>query len=508
MRHQLGILFIRDIGKEGPCAPLVHACTHHFYFESSGREDTYRNFEFGKQVTVFYFSVNKISSMQLLFVVIMVLTVFSCSSDDNKKNRPQKEVPVLNRTFTTSIGIYFLDKDSISVKRFNDEARKALPGFILSDSLVDSIIHDSYYIKYIKNPSRDFTPPDTDYLKHAGPDLTTAEKIKLQHAAGALSVVFFGTKENVIGKQKKILELVNTVSEGKHVIIADYNTIECFNTNSWRTKRVNNFYGEHKDVTGQITIHLYREDEFCRAVTLGMDKFCLPDISVKDISCNDQNSFGNLINAAVQTLFENPIISEDSSLHIDLLKIQNDSVKKYLTTDLKANAKKIATIKLKSVTPEEGDNVNTQFLIEFKNPTFSSPQEEQNAMLSGLFGADDAIVHTDHDAEILKVSEEARLRLPELQARFNKGLEPGYSLLIKAPFKTDNGGREWMWVEITKWKNESITGILQNDPFEIAKLKAGAIVKANQKDVFDYILYKPDGTYEGNETGKILEKRK
>ncbi len=129
-------------------------------------------------------------------------------------------------------------------------------------------------------------------------------------------------------------------------------------------------------------------------------------------------------------------------------------------------------------------------------------------MLSGLFGADDAIVHTDHDAEILKVSEEARLRLPELQARFNKGLEPGYSLLIKAPFKTDNGGREWMWVEITKWKNESITGILQNDPFEIAKLKAGAIVKANQKDVFDYILYKPDGTYEGNETGKILEKRK
>ena len=74
--------------------------------------------------------------------------------------------------------------------------------------------------------------------------------------------------------------------------------------------------------------------------------------------------------------------------------------------------------------------------------------------------------------------------------------------------KTDGGGREWMWVEITKWKNESISGILQNDPSEIAKLKAGAIVKGQQKDVFDYILYKPDGTYEGNETGKILEHRK
>ena len=64
-----------------------------------------------------------------------------------------------------------------------------------------------------------------------------------------------------------------------------------------------------------------------------------------------------------------------------------------------------------------------------------------------------------------------------------------------------------MWVEIIKWGNESIAGILQNDPHKIAKLKAGIIVKANEKDVFDYILYKPDGTYEGNETGEILEKR-
>ena len=445
--------------------------------------------------------------MKPLFSIITVLLILSCSSGNNKKDKIKKEVLVLNRTFTTSIGIYFLDKDSISIERFKNETKNILPGFSLSDSLIDSITHDSYYIKYIKNPFRDFTPPDTNYLKHAGRNLTKLEMIELQNAVGALSVIFFGTKENVIEKQKKISELINIVSEGRNVIIADYNTIECLNTNSWRTNRVDNFYGEHKDITSQITIHLYRENEFCRAVTLGMDKFCLPDISIKDISCNDQNSFGNLINAAAQTLFENQIIYEDSSLLIDLLKIKNDYVKNQLAADLKANAKKTAEIKLKSVIPEEGDNSNTQFLIVFKDAKYSSPQEEQNELLASLFGMEESVTYTNHDSEILEASEKAKLRLPELQTRFNKGLEPGYSILIKAPFKTDNGDREWMWVEITKWKNEFITGILQNEPSEIAQLKAGSIVKANEKDVFDYMLYKPDGTYEGNETGQILKKR-
>lgn len=467
-----------------------------------GRTTTTWAIKFGKPKTPFYFIINDLFIMKLLFFLVTGLLIFSCSSRD------KKEIPVLNKTFTTSIGIYFLEKDSISIKRFNDYAKSIIPEFILSDSMVELITHDCYYIKYIKNPSQDFPPPDTNYLRHSGKNLTVQEEVKLQNAVGALSVTFFGTKENVIEKQKKFSKLIDSVSEGRSVIIGDYNTFEFFNPTSWKANRVNNFNGEHKNLISQISIHLYRDNEFCRAVTLGMDKFCLPDISVKDISCNDQNSFANLINAVAQTLFENQIIYEDSSLLIDLQKIKNDYVKNQLTTNLKANAKKNTEIKLKTVIPEEGDNINTQFLIVFNAVKKSSPQEEQNVTLKSLFGSEESITYTDHDPELLKASEKAKLRLPELKTRFNKGLEPGYSILIKAPFKTDDEGREWMWVEITKWENESITGILQNEPFKIARLKAGSIVKANEKDVFDYMLYKPDGTYEGNETGKILEKRK
>lgn len=65
-----------------------------------------------------------------------------------------------------------------------------------------------------------------------------------------------------------------------------------------------------------------------------------------------------------------------------------------------------------------------------------------------------------------------------------------------------------MWVEITKWEDDVIYGTLQNDPYDIAGLKAGARVSVKQEDVFDYIYYKPDGTYEGNTTGELIMKFK
>ena len=443
----------------------------------------------------------------LVFPIFILLSV--CNPTGGKSAHPgRRDIVILNKTFITSIGIYFLDKDSVTIAKFNAQAKDIIPEFKVSGSLPDTITGNSYSIKYIKNPSLDFTPPDTSALSYFGRSLTIEEKSGVQNSAGALSIQFGGTKENVAVKQQKISELISAVSEEKNVVIMDYNTFECFNPASWKEKRVKNFQDEHKDITGQITIHLYREGEFCRGITMGMDKFCLPDVSIKGISCRDQTSFGNLLNAVVQTLFENQVIRGDSTLTIDLLQIKNNSIRVHLTSDIKNNATKVVAVKLKSVEPEEGDNINTQYMLEFKNPKYSSPQEEQTALLENLFGVEESIVHTNHDDELLAASEKAKLRLPELRELFNEGLQPGYSLLVKLPFKTDGGGREWMWVEITKWKSESISGILQNDPSEIAKLKAGAIVKGQQKDVFDYILYKPDGTYEGNETGKILEHRK
>jgi len=64
-----------------------------------------------------------------------------------------------------------------------------------------------------------------------------------------------------------------------------------------------------------------------------------------------------------------------------------------------------------------------------------------------------------------------------------------------------------MWVEVVRWKGRTIRGILDNDPFEVTTLKAGAKVEVKEGSLFDYLLYKPDGTQEGNETGRLLQRQ-
>jgi uncharacterized protein YegJ (DUF2314 family) len=64
-----------------------------------------------------------------------------------------------------------------------------------------------------------------------------------------------------------------------------------------------------------------------------------------------------------------------------------------------------------------------------------------------------------------------------------------------------------MWVEVVKWGAKDLDGILANDPFYVKKLHDGSRVTVRLDDIYDYLLHKPDGTEEGNESGKVLERR-
>jgi uncharacterized protein YegJ (DUF2314 family) len=65
-----------------------------------------------------------------------------------------------------------------------------------------------------------------------------------------------------------------------------------------------------------------------------------------------------------------------------------------------------------------------------------------------------------------------------------------------------------MWVEVGSWKGDDIVGLLDNEPYAIPALHAGSTVKVSERQVFDYLRYKADGTEEGNETGRAIEKTK
>jgi len=77
---------------------------------------------------------------------------------------------------------------------------------------------------------------------------------------------------------------------------------------------------------------------------------------------------------------------------------------------------------------------------------------------------------------------------------------------LKLPFATADDGTEWMWVEVLRWNDDTIEGLLSNEPFNVPDLHAGQRVTGSMDDVFDYIYRRGDGKVEGNQTSVIIER--
>lgn len=445
-----------------------------------------------------------------LFALLVIFIAYGCNQIiTESKNLDATPIEIQSEQFDAPYCIYQLGNfDTLTIDKIQRIVSQLLPNYELVDSLSVEKGKNEYIINYFSDPKSEYPAPDIDYLQYSGHGLTLQEKNLLQSPYSAVLLVFSGVSKNVLNDHINLNHIISSLLQDTESIVMDYTTYELFNYKSWKEDRVSNFSETNKDITSQFTIHVYREHDFCRAVTLGLGKFCLPDISVQNISCLSQSSFGNLFNLISQTWIENPVIRTDSTMLVDITRLSNDSIKAKLSNSLETGATKKGIINLSFVEPQEGDAFNAQFELIFDDSNYNSTQAEQDALISQIFGATDSIEYITHDDKILKASQRAKDKLPELKKMFSKGLEPGYSILLKAPFDTDSGGREWMWVEVTRWIDTSIKGILQNEPFEISALSAGDIVRINQKDIFDYILYFPDGSTEGNETGRIISGEK
>ena len=110
------------------------------------------------------------------------------------------------------------------------------------------------------------------------------------------------------------------------------------------------------------------------------------------------------------------------------------------------------------------------------------------------------------DADLQAASAVARKRLLKLKDRFKKGPPFNERLIVKGPFRHAEV-TEWMWVELVSWKGNAITGVLLNTPRDLPNYKLGARVSVSLSEVFDYLWTKADGSTEGDETSKIIERR-
>ncbi|MCF8205047.1 MAG: DUF2314 domain-containing protein [Methylotenera sp.] len=354
---------------------------------------------------------------------------------------------------------------------------------------------------------KDYRPPDLSLLQRFGRGLSREQAEAMQSSTLALIVRFAHPQKVWMAAYRRSLQLMAQLAEDTGGLLWDEETREVFTLDQWRKRRLDTWDGNLPDVSQHTVIHAYQSDNLVRAITLGMGKFGLPDVVVQDFSWSMNRPMGNLINLLSQSLAEGLHIGPGGRVELAFKTLQHAGVRRTQSSDLLAGSKGRAALVLVEGRPERGDPDNRLVEIRFDAAPGKDAYARQEALLSSLYGSQDSITYVKHDAALLAARDAARARLPALQQAFAAGLTPGEYLLVKAPFDTPAGGVEWMWVEVTSWKGDAIQGLLKNEPFNIPSLHGGQMVTVSQARLFDYIRRYPDGREEGNETGRLMQKR-
>jgi uncharacterized protein YegJ (DUF2314 family) len=357
-----------------------------------------------------------------------------------------------------------------------------------------------------KNVDKEYPPPSVESLEYFGHGLSKEQGKALQKSKQALILEFAHPSSQVWVALRTANQLVEQLARETDGFVWDEETREVFTPDAWKERRLATWTAGIPSIQKQTTIHVYKKDEFVRAITLGMKKAGLPDVVVEEFDWSTRNQVGNLINIFCQAMAEGASLNVPGPYTIDLKSIRDASFRQSQMRSLKETGTGVGYLQLKTGVADEGDPDNRLVELAFDRYAGKDFQAKRENLIGCFFGAEDKTVAIHHNDELLEASRKAKAQLPELYSRFNTELKPGEIILVKAPFKTRTGGNEWMWVEVSHWKNKKIRGVLENDPELVPDLHAGEVVEIREEDVFDYIHKYPDGRREGNTTGEIIQK--
>jgi uncharacterized protein YegJ (DUF2314 family) len=402
-------------------------------------------------------------------------------------------------------GIYYTPDKQLNKEQVVAIIKAQYPEIAILDSVTMpmEIKGSGVFIQEINEQDEDFSLPSMEMLEYFGQGLDERQKDILQTSKQLILIDFFCEEAVLVPTMTSANELIIKLLSGPNDIIFDPETREYFTKDYWEETRL--IANNSINIMNQITMHLYANGDFCRVITLGMLKFGLPDICIENISCYSNENVAYLINLIAQTMHEKNQIEKTGKLNIDINALANKELKARFLDAIQQNAQKKATINIVEGVWEDGDPLNR--IVEIAFPK-QNTQIYQEALLEKVFGSKDEVVSVSPDDELLAASERAKAKIPELYKRFSNGLPEGTHLLIKFPFDTPDGDREWMWVEVIRWEGKMVEGILQNIPKIVKNLRSGQEVRKPIDEMFDYIIQHNDGTQEGNETTAIILKQR
>ena len=351
----------------------------------------------------------------------------------------------------------------------------------------------------------EYPPPDRDALRYLGRGLSAEQIDSLDTASGVLVLDFVHPQHLAVTALRRADALVGSLLTVPGTLPFDSEFRRVVDPATWQRERIDDVSHTYPSILRHVAIHAYRDGEWIRAVSVGMGKFGLPELAVDELASAWGEQVIWIINGIGQRMIEGQRPDGDGTFTLDLSQIAQADVRNAIRSKLLSNAAETGRFQLILSIPHEGDNDNSLLDIGFGHYDGVDAFARQQAAVRNMFGWRDEMKRIEPDEALEAASAKARARLPELREVFRRGLQPGEAIQVKLPFDTRGGGTEWMWVEVSRWEDGKVFGVLQNEPFDIPGMHAGQRVTGQVNDVFDYLYQRADGTTEGNETSAIIE---
>jgi len=349
----------------------------------------------------------------------------------------------------------------------------------------------------------DYPGLSADLIEHLS-GLSEAGRKQVERAPKVVSVVIHWPRTQT-ARLREAYQAVAALAEKHQALIFDRDALVAFTLKDWRSRRIDEGWtGPLPMGPMHFQVHMVGQDNgLVMLDTGGMPRFGVSDFELLDVNRASLEVAASLVSCVAQRLIEGAEPDSRGHLTISLDQLKQPEVKSMMRAY--PNAKRSVVVGFTQADVSLGGREDALELT-FPKVKCANRGECLDAALKQLFGWEDEVTYLDHDAKVNDARARALAALARYEAKVKKGLPPGEVLLVKARFPFEDGdrtGNEWMWVDVVSWSGKLIRGRLENEPHYVKTVKSGATVEVKLEDVMDYIHQLNDGTFYGNEVGKV-----
>lgn len=207
--------------------------------------------------------------------------------------------------------------------------------------------------------------------------------------------------------------------------------------------------------------------------------------------CRAGHFLANLISATLATAKSVP--QEITFIRDDVAKVKS-LAGRYPELKDEAGEVRVRLVMMRGPEDAAVDLDDDEEVPEFLTPQppldWSAGYDSWVRMVGRSLGVDvpEADCENEHEKAMARAAAEVQRRLPGLRARFIGGME-GMNLGLKVGLTTRQGGKEYVWVRPTDWKDENaLVCVLESQPRNCEGFKRGQTLNLAMSELFDYAI--------------------